>query len=374
MAYNSIEKLLERKKPWEYSFELEWEKGGYNFIEDPLDRYFIYKSTAPNCLNSRYEAGKDYAVNNMDKYGDITDPDGSGGDAELSIELYEKLWGRKEGASKKNTFLELDNDVFDNVVFGSETMNSAQTTLNEILKEVVQKRTEYKDEKLGSFSINYCIQLYVNYRDLFIKDLEEFDHLKSFLDSYHTLGNFVLVPAGFNGYRVTSTHDFWDSSLAHLKKYGFTSNYTIFKDEDFNRYINYFFLWDYVDKSGNDYKIKCLFDSHDKIEEGESLEKSKANWTNVTTEEADDFMEKSTTFIERRGIFMTAMLRLKAHIGNQYDTLRQTLFGINELYSGYEEVLKKILKWLDDNKLTLPENVKETLNEEWNLEKINNEL
>lgn len=342
MAYKNVKDFVSiEKEPWEYSFDLEWENGGYNSIEDPLDRYFIYKSTARNCLDSMYEEGKEYAKTNRGKYGDISDPDGSGGDAELSIDLYEKLWCRKKVAPEKTTFLELNNNVFDNVAFGGETMNSAQTTLNEIIKEVIQKRKEYNDDRRGRFSTNYCIHLYAKYHDEFIKDLEEFDNLKSFLNSYHTLGNFVLVPACFNGKRAGYTHDFWDSSLAFLKKYGFS----LFKCEYFNRYINYFFLWDYVKAEGNKYKINPLFGSHGKIEEGESPEKSKANWTNVTTKEANEFMEKATRFIRRRGIFMTAMLKLATNEEylETYKTLQNEIFSKDTCYNGFNEVIEKAM-------------------------------
>lgn len=357
MAYNSIKKLLEHEKPWEYSFDLEWEKGGYDSINDPLERYFIYKSTDPKLRVSPYNEGKSYTMNNLEKYGEIPDPDGFGGDAALSTELYEKLWGRK-------------NDIFGNVVFGGDTMNSVQTTLNELLE--VPELSEYHNvERKGNNSIRYCLQLFSKYDKDDTKKIKIFKclcnkyvNLKEYISSYHTMGNFVLVPAVFNKYRGVggfsndeepSIFDFWDSSLVHLKKYGFS---TKFKREYFTRYINCFFLWDYVDAvKGEDgkteYRVKPLFTSHEKIEEGENLEESKANWTNITVAEANGFMGKVITFNENRGIFMTVLLRLRTSeelkdVSDRYFKYIQGEEFLSAVHkNGFEEAVNKLFALLD---------------------------
>lgn len=357
MAYNSIKKLLEHEKPWEYSFDLEWEKGGYDSIKDPLERYFIYKSTDPDLVDSAYDEGKSYTMNNLEKYGEIPDPDGFGGDVALSTELYEKLWGRK-------------NDIFGNVVFGGDTMNSVQTTLNELLE--VPELSEYHNvERKGNNSIRYCLQLFSKYdkddtkkEKIFKKLCDKYVNLKEYISSYHTMGNFVLVPAGFNEYRgdgktdksskkeKPSIFDFWDSSLVHLKKYGFG---TKFKREYFTRYINCFFLWDYVEAvKGEDgkteYRVKPLFKSHEKIEEGENLEESKANWTNITVAEANGFMGEVITLNENRGMFMTALLRLRTseELKDVSDRYFKYIQGEEFLSAVHENGFKKAVNKLFD--------------------------
>ena len=37
----------------------------------------------------------------------------------------------------------------------------------------------------------------------------------------HTVGNFVLVPYGFNRWRYSQTFDYWDKSLSILKEKGY---------------------------------------------------------------------------------------------------------------------------------------------------------
>ena len=380
MAHKNIEALINSKgqNPWEYSFELEAEgmtedenKAFEEFKgKGAIERYLIYRSTDCDRVMSVYIEGRELAKDNIKKYGIIPDCDGSDGYCKLAIDLYKKLWDWGD-ASPGKKFLKINNIMFGRTEFGGDTMNSAQTAMDILLESVANPKSEYYNYKQGGFSANFYMHLYAKFGESFVRKLEENTTLKIFLGSYHTLGNFVLVPAGFNKKRGSkSTYDFWDSSLVWLKRYGYGN----FKAEYFKNYINYFFLWDYVDKVDKEgkYKIKPLFESHDKIEDGETLEESKANWTNITEEEAGSFMENATAIIRRRGIFMTAMLRLKAHIGDdEYNNLRREVFEADKPYSGYEDVIKQILIHLNNK---LPEDVEKTLTEEWNLEKIKEEL
>lgn len=354
MAYKSIEELVKSEKPWEYSFEKQCTTNDYDKNE-PLDRYFIYKATGVKESGKapEFKNGIEFCKESRDKYGNIPDCDGSGGDCKLVIELYEKLWCWEEGACKRNTLLKLNNKTFGENKFGGDTINSVQTSMGKLVEHLISlsseesklfyKKGQYWDKEKGCYkqakpqSIIYCLELYKC--DGFVQKLKEtFDVLEKYVGAYHSLGNFVLVPAYFNGKRAIPTSDFWDSSLAWLKKDGFGD----FKAGDFNKYINYFFLWDYVngDDGNGKYKIQKLFESHDKIEQG--------IWTNVTSEEAEEFMKKAINLIERRGIFMTAMLRLKDQIGDDYNDLREKVFETNAVYSGYAEVIEEIVKWLNE--------------------------
>lgn len=412
MAYNSIDELVNRyekgvflfEKPWEYSFEKECETNGYN-KKGVFERYFIYKSISQlihdhpdknmwkefntynndkknevmeeafeNALKitvdkypSSYPDRVVFSKRSFDIYGDIPDCDGSGGDGKLAIDLYEKLWKRKEGACVGNYFLELNNSTFGKNRFGGDTMNSAQTTMDILLKSIVPLNSVYSKSLHGQYSANFYIQLYAKYRELLVKDLEKINGLKSFLGSYHTLGNFVLVPAGFNKDRYNNTSDFWDSSLVWLKKFGYKSEKTDFSNTDFEKYINYFFLWDYVDGSDNKgkYKIKKLFNSHYKIEEGDDFEKTKANWTSLSADnkdEAEQFLKNAVNFINSRGKFMTAMLMIQTKNPDLYCDIQTFLTKEEFRAESISNAAKQILENPDIGK-KIPENATNLLDE-----------
>lgn len=115
----------------------------------------------------------------------------------------------------------------------------------------------------------------------------------------HTLGNFVLVPYGFNAARYLPTNDYWDAALKILEEKGFeTKKGLLFKKENYKRYINYFFLWDYVEKDG--YKAKPLFGK----EIGKRARKPNGE------KEITEYLQNVNRYIRRRGIFMVAMLRI----------------------------------------------------------------
>ncbi|MCH5205968.1 MAG: hypothetical protein J1F09_03375 [Oscillospiraceae bacterium] len=363
MAYNSIEKLVSRYEkgvlitPWEYCFEMEAdgmtddEKRELETFKgkDAIERYLIYRSTSCDCVQSVYIEGHNLAKDNIKKYGIIPDCDGSDGYCKLAIDLYAKLWNA-EKTKNKNGFEIKDISFAEKgkkLTFGGDTMNSFQTTLNWLLQhfeETLYEFGQYKKERQrNNFSLNFCLQVYSIYKD-YIYNLKKADDkllggkLNKYADTYHTLGNFVLVPSGFNKGRSSSTCDFWDSSLVWLKS-GYDDK---FNSDDFNKYINYFFLWDYVDgvDEKGKFKIKPLFKSHDKIEQG--------NWTNITSkEEAEQFMENAARFILRRGIFMTAMLKLATNeeYTETYKTLQKKIFSSDECYNGFNSVIEKVMEY-----------------------------
>lgn len=436
MAYKKIEALIQdeniegkSKKPWEYSFEKECETNGYNG-EEPLDRYFIYKSIFIAGKPNVFENSRDLAKTNKNMYGKIPDCDGSDGKCALAIDLYERLWNSKKGA---DTFFQMNDLTFGKSLFGGDTMNSVQNSLmSEFIKYLVHTCNEYKEKSIydkdkppvNPKSTKFCIELY-SYKvfakndDLpeidFISDLKKnFDGIEKYVDAYHTLGNFILVPKYFNGLRNSKTNDFWDSSLVWLKKDGFIclnalpkkskndntlvvcaqcekdekkeivtvsgerslndylTNYDIttvyhFKKEYFTKYINYFFLWDYVKyfehKNGiKEYIIKPLFPLHKHINEGSVLNHD--SWCGLSDpndpdsmetlkENACEFMKNATNLIIRRGIFMTAMLRLQAEIGDtEYGKLRDEVFAADTCYQSFEAVIEIILNRLKNNEIT----------------------
>ena len=429
MAYEKIKDLLKSEKPWEYSFEKECKASGYDG-KDALERYFIYKSIGSILKNvnlnyfellkfdtfdrerkkhlieeahksmckscPKYAAAADYGKENYFVYGNIADCDGSGGDFDLALELYDMLWDWKKNEDDTFGKIELfrcscpENNCIKGQ-FGGDTMNSVQTVLGELVKHLAKeqgKEGEYnktlKNPRAWYSSVLYCITLYRTFNTAdklpnFTSDLKNIPGLESYMELYHTLGNFVLVPAKFNGKRALPTADFWDSSLVWLKEEGFGSEKTFFSKDEFTKYINYFFLWDYIEAKEEGYKVNHLFSAHKYIEYGRS--KDSLAWTNLSLtykglknmnayikdneayeeykkdvkdieKNAKEFFETAAHHIRHRGIFITILLLLKSEAENNdqisafFDDpgegIRSECF-LNKVHqNGYQEVLNKI--------------------------------
>ena len=217
------------------------------------------------------------------------------------------------------------------------------------------------------------------------KDLEKL--LNPLCERSHQVGNFVLVPAYFNQWKGTNekANDRMDRALDELKNR--TDGYNLYKGarnmlksskgvskcekcekvrekfadfdkKDFNSYINVFFLWDYVivDKGNNEYKIKNMWVKGE--EELKSDEDKKD--TDVYIK---NYIEKASSFIQRRNIFIAAMLYIAIEleedkdntddkwkewkewkVSKAYKIIVQEVFQKNDkLFSSYEKVIEKII-------------------------------
>lgn len=392
---NFIESFLNQADPQNYNFEFEDKQFKEDFDRRPMnggdpsnaiERYLVYKSTG-EFLTPYYDAAR-FCIDSQEKYPNLPDSDGTlpegypGNINQSTREIYRTLWKWEDRSKQRYGKLALClSDVGE---FGPDTMHSVEIVLNEILKTVVERSSAkgYKKRKHGNYSLLYCLELYTYYRDALIRDLyEETSGLCDYIDAYHTIGNFVLVPAGFNQKRggITPPYDFWDASLVWLKKYGYTSKKASFgHDQDrFAQYINYFFLWDYVriEKSSNnenkEYKVKALYSSQFKKpdcadllpEDKPTLKEFLGGVAKPTEEEIPIFLENARWAIDRRGIFMTAMLRLLTDkkVGALYNELRSELFATKDCYNGYDEVIRKINYWLEEREMEMPEEVHNTL-------------
>lgn len=151
---------------------------------------------------------------------------------------------------------------------------------------------------------------------------------EEYVKIYHTIGNFVLVPAYFNQQRGASLricggekiNDFWDLSLKYLHENGFGG----IVPGDFTWYINYFFLWDYVYVKNGEYYSKQI-SPRDKKD----------------IKQCEDFFTETVRLIKRRGIFMTAMLTLDP---KDYKTLQEKIFNSDRAYNGFGDVISEIEK------------------------------
>ena len=168
-----------------------------------------------------------------------------------------------------------------------------------------------------------------------IKELIEADEnyirsgkIKEFAEWTHTVGNLILVPAGYNGYRGTNPciKDYFDLSLDNLLHVRDGKHYlgedSEIRKQNFIKYINTFFLWDYVDEN---YEVLPLCESHEKqMKTQRRTGKLEARGVLPDKEEIDDLCSNIDDRIQRRGLFVVAMLRIAMGIGLEGEDVELT--------------------------------------------------
>lgn len=306
-----------------YEYDLNLESGSLEYANaDWLERYIIYRTVWQNGrlkkselpLVSRYAA----ETSGNGTYKSLYDPDGSGYSAyPLTHSIYKRLWDWEKGA---DTLGKIQGGAF-SCEFGGDTMNSVQTALGRIIDNLSRKNGW--DELLGNTKIwlssdVFTINLYLNKADEMREALEDIAGLKEYICCYTTIGNFCLVPSMFNGERGKNRQlcDYWDRSLEYLHSNGWQET---FSSRDFYRYVNYFFLWEWIDSSG---KVELLSDDLNSIED------------------YSRFFQRSARKIRRRGIFMSAMLEIADKYPHLYSDIKQRIMlQGNTVCSGFDEAL-----------------------------------
>lgn len=349
--------FITMKEPWAYNFEFECGDEEYKKLETFM-RYFIYKmQPEPPAFwlkNTAKFIKKNYG------YCPVYDPDGSSKYAyyQIVIEIYKSLWNWKcpanpeQRRNERVDFAEVDENIFGRCLFGPDTMNSVQTPLSLVVGVENNSLRE---------TLNECYDPNMNAVNININGLADY------IDWYHTLGNLVLGPAGFNQHRAMNEEikDFWGPSLNCLKKNGYKENVrdhwdcnkhkyiyrpVVFDKCKFNEYINYFFLWDYVEHKDNGYIVKRI---------------SHKDCGSEQSQFSPDFFAKTQEIIERRGRFMTAMLMLEQDNPDLYKDIQGWFVAKNDngelpFFDGMNDVVGKILEKFSEK---IPENAKEILKE-----------
>lgn len=180
-----------------------------------------------------------------------------------------------------------DKESRESIVLETDTMNSMATTFDEFMRRWLQKH--YGKEWWNSTYVKvYNLSKYdfsntgVIFRDIFfLNNIDEWiDKMKSnneaeelrcieqfnrFAKLTHTLGNFTLVPKGYNTGRVKRTKDYWDLTLLDLQEMKITNKY---QDINYQWYMKHIDLFK-MDCWFNDIKIpfdvrriKRLFENH----------------------------------------------------------------------------------------------------------------
>ncbi len=160
-----------------------------------------------------------------------------------------------------------------------------------------------------------------------------FQALRAYAAMSGCLGNFVLVPNGFNPVRGRTLWDDWDLSLETLRRH----------DENcwlqavgltFTQYINLSFLWEDVDEEGC---VRPLVPSHAKVLQGTA--EFPRTFARQRREEAGLFASNACGRIRRRGKFMVAMLQIAQNKKEDYAKIL-TLLWRNTYLGSLEKVVK----------------------------------
>ena len=202
--YNSVTEFLkEQINPEMYNMENESENDEYRKIVDPAERYFIYKSgNIPN--NCVYPGALQFRDNNRKLREGLTDCDKCG----LTQEIYRVLW--------KDAIADFENSgIYANQ---GETMTSLQGSLNLAIK-LIETGEEHARYSKGRPSLAYYLELLTSSEN-FLERIDNIPGFKKFANTYHTIGNFIPVPCGFNiGRSNFGKSDYWDLSLITIKKW-----------------------------------------------------------------------------------------------------------------------------------------------------------
>lgn len=391
MSFKDVGSLLRDANPETYNFEFEFDIHNYDRVSSAWDRYFVYRAYA----GDEQQKSQILSKNKIDKYHEPGHLDGSDGKCKLILEIYSKLWRWKRNQETNYGFFRIIENYGN--LFGGDTINSLQTIMNYCLKKTNKRKCSMKDYLL----------LYCN-NSRFRGELKEsFPGLECFMSIYHTVGNFVLVPAYFNAGK--GGYDFFDAGLYKLQQEGWNisdrlsaarkitwnkkktnglddflkslgsdlrceeypsdeqvleikgdirkrakKKYKNFSSKDFNKYINTMFLWDYTfaDLGEKRYIVKSLcrgdWSEENDIAYNEKIECCRTS-DNMKEEEINNFISNAQYAIKRRSLFMVAMLRI-ARIPEIYEDIVEKIFLKDEPYSnGYWDAIKRIREVTGDN-------------------------
>ncbi len=240
--------------------------------EDNIEKWYCYKTLDRN----------------IDKRIRRFDCDSWNDTCELASQIYDCLWRKVPTMPKAVRCLSPD------------TMNSFATFFNQLTGK-------------SSFE-----ESYLAYQK---KEADITNDMAMYAQNVGCIGNFVLVPKGYNVYRARQFRDNWGQSLCNILCNEDSKNW-LPDGLSPTQYINLFFLWDYVEQKDGKYAVKSDFC------EGESLQK---------------LIPRLNKAISRRGEFMVKILRTAKDHPECY---AQVITGLTneELYL---QDTKSAEKWLE---------------------------
>lgn len=238
----------------------------------------------------------------------------------LAEAVYEVLW--IHGAKKERNYWPLA--LFKGEKFGPDTMNSMATTLNKYMenKIIIPQGAQMSTLWIAKDFNEQREEHYQN-EEMMGTDSETglWKEWKNFARNVGCIGNFTLVPKGFNTFRNNKVSDYWDLSLGLLKEKSYTDKWKVctekdkkfWDNRDFRKYINTFFLWEYVDDDG---KSIALFDrSSKRLGPPQEVKPDGGDYKYGAFR---SFLDNANRLIKRRGVFMTAMLEIAVYYPDEY--------------------------------------------------------
>ena len=307
--------------PYDYQFDFKYLLGNYykayrgdGYYNDKKAGCAEIKELEGENISAPYPILLWYIYKEIDKKENIPfDCDSWNGSNDLVDEIYDRLWRNK--MNKWGCSSSRDK-------FGGDTMNSFATTFN-----------AFSGEESYEKSFDDCKEKNKSY-----------DVLREYAELTGCLGNFVLVPKGFNGYRglAGTIRDYWDLSLHELRCDRSGQGWLDQVDMPFNKYINLFFLWDYVSgKKNGGYRVRPLFKSHEAILMREKMVLPRKADEEGASDDFSEFTKKANRCILRRGAFMSTMLRISAEDSDSYDKIVEYLATDASLGS-----MEDVIEWL----------------------------
>lgn len=241
------------------------------------------------------------------------DPDGS---SALLQEIYRFVW--KELVLQSNDFIYANNRI------ASDTMTSAWVPIKSyILKNYKDELNELKREKgYGRITDKLCKELY-DTNTIVREQMNKNEQLVRFVSLYHSIGNYCPVPAGFNVPRsgLYASHDSWDLTLIKIREFyladsnEYTPEYMMRIQEllHYDKTIINVHKWlKYFGNREDGWKhfIDTMkFKMYVKDDDSVFPLCNNHSWENTNIDDFDDFFEKVSDRIEKRGNEIVEYLR-----------------------------------------------------------------
>lgn len=211
--YSNVKALLQNEKhPELYSMDMETDNIEYLSIENPIERFYVYKSGNVN-MKSVYTGAIRYRKIKAQICKSIVDCDS----CDLIKDVYSLLW-QQAIADNENSLINGQR---------GDTMTSLQHSLNFAFSLIETEENRRKYFKGKNISLAYQIEV-LFYDKNFLSRMKNIEGFETFATMYHTIGNFIPVPLSFNSSRsYFGVDDYWDVTLSYIKKWYDTKDDTV---------------------------------------------------------------------------------------------------------------------------------------------------
>ena len=293
MYCNAKTLLANEEYPERYSLDRETDNREYLAVDDPVERFYIYKSGNVD-TKSVYRSAVRYRKEHEAICSSISDCDS----CDLAKDIYRLLWA--------DAISDSENSAIDGQ--HGDTMTSLQHSLNLAFEQIETPEDRRRYFKGRRVSLAYQIEL-LSCEDNFLLRSRKVKGLHDFADRYHTIGNMIPVPPMFNSSRSNfGADDYWDVTLTQIKMW--------FDTKDVGAIVQLLHKKSACDEAVN-LCVKWLtwFDSWQSFIEKNYLSDFVDEYFEPilfrpkTSEESEVFFEKCCSLIEARGRCLVQELR-----------------------------------------------------------------